>query len=62
MRGRYSLRHMAHAVVLIKADHVTSVCVAPGGDVLEHATEGSYVRIPLPKIDGYMMVVVEKLG
>lgn len=62
-RGRYNIIEdrpvLPHAVVSLKSDRAGSVFVAPNRKSLRHEHEDGYVRIPLPEVDGYMMVVVE---
>jgi len=50
---------LTDAVVYLKADNANHVYIAPGKEPLEFTKEGNYIRIALPKIDGYMMIVVE---
>jgi len=50
---------LTDAVVYLKTDNAKNVYIAPDKKPLEYTTEKNYIRIALPKIDGYMMVVVE---
>jgi hypothetical protein len=50
---------LTDAVVYLNTNDVNSVYIAPGKEPLQYSKDGDYIRIELPKIDGYMMVVVE---
>ena len=50
---------LTDAVVYLKTDNVNAVYLAPGKEPLQYTKEGNYIRIELPKIEGYMMIVVE---
>jgi hypothetical protein len=62
-RGRLNIiedhQTLTDAVVYLKANDVKSVYIAPDKQPLKFTAENNYIRIELPKIDGYMMVVVE---
>ncbi|GBG06461.1 beta-galactosidase [Paenibacillus agaridevorans] len=61
-RGNYTIvedsQLLTKAVVSVKGQHVEKVYMAPTGEALAYEIAGEYIRIPLPDIDGYLMVVV----
>jgi hypothetical protein len=63
-RGNYTIIEdsplLTKAVVYLKGKNVRSVYAAPNGETLAYETTGEYIRIPLPDVDGYLMVVVEE--
>lgn len=64
-RGKYNIiedrQTLTEAVVHVRGDdNVTAVYVAPDRKPLAYERQNGYLRIPLPKIDGYAMIVVER--
>ncbi|QNK58949.1 beta-galactosidase trimerization domain-containing protein [Paenibacillus sp. PAMC21692] len=63
-RGKYNviedLQTLNGAVVYLKGDNASSVYLAPGQEPLNHQFIDGYIRIPLPEVVGYAMVVVER--
>jgi len=61
-RGKYNVvedsQVVTGAVVSFKSSNVKRVYIAPVGEELAYETVDCYTRIPLPAIDGYMMVVI----
>jgi len=62
-RGKYNviedLQTLDGAVVYLQGEAASRVYVAPGGEPLAYEVVGGYIRIPLPKVNGYMVVVAE---
>lgn len=62
-RGKYNViedvQTLSDGVVLLKAESVKSIYRAPDREPLAYEQVGDYVRIPLPKVEGYTLVVVE---
>lgn len=62
-RGSYQVieeRPVLHnAVIRLKAEQVSAVYVAPDQTPLTYDRVGEYIRVALPPVDGYMMIVVE---
>ncbi|MBP1995980.1 hypothetical protein, partial [Paenibacillus eucommiae] len=63
LRGKYNVieeHSVLHGgVVSIKGDSAKAVYIAPTQQPLAYELIDGYIRIPLPEIEGYMMVVVE---
>jgi len=62
-RGKYTIiedsQILTKAVVYVKGQNVEKVYIAPTGEALAYEVAGEYIRISLPDIDGYLMIVVE---
>jgi len=62
-RGKYTIiedsQILTKAVVYVKGQNVDKVYIAPTGEALTYEVAGEYIRISLPDIDGYLMIVVE---
>jgi len=62
-RGKYNviedLQTLDGAIVQIRGDAASRVYLAPGREPLAYSLADGYIRIPLPKVNGYAMVVVE---
>lgn len=62
-RGKYNIIEdlpvLPHAVVSLKGDRVGKVYVAPHRKPIPYEQQNGYIRIELPEVEGYMMVVVE---
>lgn len=63
LRGKYNVieehNEWSGGAVWFRADAVKAVYTAPDRTPLAYERQGAYIRIPLPKIVGYVMVVVE---
>ncbi|MBP1995028.1 alpha-amylase family protein [Paenibacillus eucommiae] len=62
-RGKYNViedrQTLSDGVVYLRSNQVEAVYMAPGKEPLAYEQVDGYIRIPLPKVDGYAMVVVE---
>jgi len=63
-RGKFNviedLQSLEGGVVSLRADNVKAVYTAPEQTPLAYEVHDGYIRIPLPKVEGYAMVVVEQ--
>ncbi|MCD9021631.1 alpha-amylase family protein [Cohnella silvisoli] len=63
-RGKYNViedvQTLSDGIVCLKGESAASVYVAPGKEPLAYDIADGYIRIPLPKVNGYAMVVVEQ--
>jgi hypothetical protein len=63
-RGKFNViedrQTLVDGVVYLRGDNIKEVYLAPGKEALSYEQANGYVRIPLPKVDGYAMVVVER--
>jgi len=64
LRGKYNVieeHGVLHGgVVYIRGEQAKEVYIAPTRQPLDYTIEDGYIRIPLPEIVGYVMVVVER--
>lgn len=62
-RGKYNViedRQTLHeGVIYIRGDHASNVYLAPTREPLKYEIKENYIRIALPKVVGYALVVVE---
>jgi len=63
-RGKYNViedrQQLYDGFVSFRTDRVNAVYMAPNKEPLAYEQVNGYVRIPLPKVEGYAMVVVER--
>jgi hypothetical protein len=63
-RGRYNViedvQTLDGGIVYLKGEKPASVYMVPGKEPLEYEMANGYIRIPLPKVNGYAMVALEK--
>ncbi len=62
-RGKYNviedMQTLVDGIVYLKGERASSVYSAPGREPLAYEITDGYIRIPLPTVNGYAMVVVE---
>jgi len=62
-RGKYNViedvQTLDGGIVYLKGEPGANVYLAPGRESLDYVAENGYLRIPLPRVNGYAMVVVE---
>jgi len=64
LRGKYNVieehAEVSGGIIYVRGEGVRQVYRAPDRQALAYSEENGYVRIELPKIHGYMMIVIER--